>query len=476
MTSIWWIRRDLRLTDNQALTEALRQGGDVLPLFVLDPALLESSWVGEKRTAFLLGGLRALDADLRSRGSRLIVRRGNPQQVLPQLIAESGATAVFAERDHSPFARQRDAAVDALVPLTLTDGVSVHAPGLIRSDVGTPYTVFTPFSRRWKSLPAPTRADIFPAPQQISTPAEIISETLPEAPWEETRFPPGEAEARRRLAAFVSGDLPSVYDYANQRNRPDLDGASALSPYLRFGMISPRLAALGALTAMQRAPSADARTGAESWLNELIWREFYINILHDFPHVRRGSFRPAYDTIPWANNPADFDAWRAGQTGYPFIDAAMRQLTATGWMHNRTRMAVASFLVKDLLIDWRWGERWFMQRLLDGDPAANNGGWQWTAGVGTDAAPYFRIFNPVAQGQKFDPNGDFVRRWLPELARVPLESIHAPWTLSRSNQVRAGVEIGRDYPAPIVDHAWARSRVLAVYKSATAQSERGRHG
>ena len=247
------------------------------------------------------------------------------------------------------------------------------------------------------------------------------------------------------------------------RNSPDLDGTSQLSPYLRFGMISPRMAALAAYIAHDEAPDADAAKGADVWLSELIWREFYLSILHHFPHVRRGAFRPEYDAIAWRNDEDDFAAWCAGRTGYPIVDAAMRQLAATGWMHNRTRMIVASFLVKDLLVDWRWGERWFMQQLVDGDPAANNGGWQWTAGTGTDAAPYFRIFNPVTQGEKFDPNGAYVRRWVPELARVPATHIHQPWTLPTSEQRRTGCIIGQTYPPPIVDHALACARVLAAY-------------
>jgi deoxyribodipyrimidine photo-lyase len=276
-------------------------------------------------------------------------------------------------------------------------------------------------------------------------------------------FPASENEASRRLDAFTQGDNAPVYDYANTRNRPDLEGTAQLSPYLRFGLLSARMAAGAAWRALNRAPTAAAARSAETWLNELIWREFYVQILDAFPYVRSGAFRPAYNEIEWLDDDEGFTAWCDGLTGYPIVDAAMNQLRATGWMHNRLRMVVASFLVKDLLIDWRRGERWFMQTLLDGDPAANNGGWQWTAGTGTDAAPYFRIFNPVSQGTKFDPNGDYVRRWLPALAHVPASSIHAPWTLSRADQQRARCRIGLDYPEPIIDHAFARERVLAAF-------------
>ncbi|MCO5211354.1 MAG: DNA photolyase family protein [Caldilinea sp.] len=466
--AIWWVRRDLRLVDNQALTAALYQGGAVLPVFVVDPALLNSPYVGERRTAFLFGGLRALATALAERGGRLIVRHGDPATVLAALCHESGANAVYAESDVSPYATARDRRVAAAlpVPLHLTGGLTIREPAATLKDDGTPYTVYTPYSRRWRSHPPVRRSDILAAARALETPAAIASDALLEATAPESAvFMPGEEEAKRRLRAFVAGPQAPIHGYANSRNRPDLEGTSQLSPYLRFGMISARMAALAAYEAGDNATTREAREGADTWLAELIWRDFYISILHHFPHVRRGSFRPEYDAIAWANDEAHFTAWCTGQTGYPIVDAAMRQLAATGWMHNRSRMIVASFLVKDLLIDWRWGERWFMQQLLDGDPAANNGGWQWTAGTGTDAAPYFRVFNPVSQGQKFDPDGAYIRRWVPELQRVPDKFIHAPWTMPRSDQVRAGCHIGAEYPAPLVDHAAARERVLAAYKA-----------
>jgi deoxyribodipyrimidine photo-lyase len=279
-------------------------------------------------------------------------------------------------------------------------------------------------------------------------------------------FPPGESEAQRRLDSFVDpGDAP-IYRYAEGRNRLDQEGTSLLSPYLRFGMISARHAVVSAMTAIEAAPNPQGRKGAETWLSELIWREFYVHIHYHFPQVHGLSFRPVYDRIVWENDAEAFAAWCEGRTGYPVVDAAMRQLVESGWMHNRARMIVASFLVKDLLIDWRWGERFFMQHLVDGDPAANNGGWQWTAGTGTDAAPYFRIFNPVLQGKKHDPAGVYVRRWLPELARVPDKFAHEPWKMPPDVQHEVGCTIGQDYPTPIVDHAWARERTLSAYRSA----------
>jgi deoxyribodipyrimidine photo-lyase len=279
--------------------------------------------------------------------------------------------------------------------------------------------------------------------------AHVMSLPLPNsAPVE--GFPAGEAEAQRRLSAFLEAD---VYRYATARNRLAGEAGSQLSPYLRFGMLSPSQATAGAYAAMGAAETAEARQSAEIWLNELIWREFYIHLLDHFPEARRGNFRPR--PVRWRNDPAHFAAWCEGRTGYPVVDAAMRQLAQTGWMPNRARMVTASFLTKDLLIDWRWGERFFMEHLVDGDPASNNGGWQWTAGTGADAAPYFRIFNPVSQSLKYDPQGAYLRRWLPELAGLPLDELHQPWKPPTPPEA---------YPAPVVDHAQARRLALAAYR------------
>jgi deoxyribodipyrimidine photo-lyase len=396
------------------------------------------------------------------------------------LLAENEANRIFAEADFSPYARRRDNDIATTLPLHLIGGLTVHHPTAVVKADNSPYTVFTPFSRAWKALPMPQAADLLsPPPGMISTPPQLRSEAIPTEPklLAKAPFSPGETEAQRRLKAFVgqmnnnAGHDQPIHDYAERRNRMDLAGTSQLSPYLRFGMLSARQAVVAAQEVIEAAPNAQARKGAETWLNELIWREFYVSILYHFPQVRRHSFRPEYDQIRWANDESAFIAWQAGRTGYPVIDAAMRQLVETGWMHNRARMLVASFLVKDLLIDWRWGEQWFMQHLVDGDPAANNGGWQWTAGTGTDAAPYFRVFNPILQGQKFDPDGDFVRRWVPELAEVPRQFIHTPWEMPPDMQKKAACVIGRDYPAPIVDHAWARERVLAAYAAARAKKQ-----
>jgi deoxyribodipyrimidine photo-lyase len=461
-TAIWWIRRDLRLADNGALQAALAQADIVVPLFILDDAALDSRYHSraQMRKDFMFGGLHTLDADLRARGSRLLVRQGKPVAVLRALLAECGADAIFAEADYTPFAVRRDAAVAQALPLTLTGGLTIHPPQAVRKGDGTPYTVFTPYSRTWRSLPLPASA--VAAPKTLGATPKLATQPIPAAaPL--ALFPPGEAEAQRRLKRFAKS---AIYAYAEGRNQLDVEGTSALSAYLRFGMISARSALQAARLAAAAADGAEARRGADTWITELIWREFYIAILHHFPHVLQMAFREDLRNVKWDKSAATLAAWQTGNTGYPVVDAAMRQLAATGWMHNRARMIVSSFLVKDLLLDWRVGEAWFMDKLVDGDPAANNGGWQWSAGVGTDAAPYFRVFSPVLQGQKFDPQGSFVRAWVPELARMPLKFLQNPWLAPADVQAAAGCRVGRDYAAPVVDHAFARARVLAAYKRA----------
>lgn len=468
MTTIWWIRRDLRLHDNQALSAALQAGTPVAPVFILDSNLLASDYVGEKRLAFLFASLRELDADLARLGSGLIVRRGDPKQVLGELFTELDAAGIYAEEDYSPYARQRDAAIERSLPLHLQQGLTMFPPGTVEKKSGGPYTVYTPFRKSWEALAPPARSSLLPAPSGLGSTADIKAESIPGTPqWpEESDFPAGERAARKRLVEFTHGDDAPVYAYKDLRNQVARDGTSMLSPYLRFGMLSLREAIIHALEARQAAPNTKARQGAQTWLQELIWREFFINILFHFPDVMKHSFRENYRSIRWRNKDDEFRAWTEGQTGYPIVDAAMRQLLETGWMHNRARMIVASFLVKDLLIDWRWGECWFMQQLIDGDPASNNGGWQWSAGTGTDAAPYFRIFNPILQGKKHDPQGIYIRRWVPELRGLPDAHLHAPWETPPAVQNESGVKIGDDYPEPIVEHSLARERTLDVYSRA----------
>jgi len=460
---IWWVRRDLRLGDNPALQEALLRGGSLIPVFVLDDRLLKSPNSSDYRTAFFLGGLRSLDAELRSRGSYLVILRGDPVQELSLLLDETQAVAILAEPDVSPFAARRDRLVDNSLPIHWIGSPAIHYPGSVLKPNGEPYTTFTPFARAWKALPPPG-GDLFTLPPRLQTPDGLFSLPIPESPPLSPGIPfiPGEVEALKRLQSFTDRLQGGIASYAGLRNHLDLPGTSGLSPYLRFGMLSPLRAYSVAASALSAASDEPARQGAESWLNELIWRDFYIHILYHFPRVRSGNFRNL--PVRWENNPEHFRCWCEGRTGYPVVDASMRALAETGWMHNRARMIVASFLTKHLLVDWRWGERWFMQHLVDGDTASNNGGWQWCAGTGTDAAPYFRIFNPVTQGQSHDPHGDFVRRWLPALRDVPTEYIHAPWTMPGEIQRIAGCRISIHYPAPIVDHATARRRALEAYR------------
>jgi len=456
MTAILWFRRDLRLTDNHALQTALEHA-PVIPVFIFDSLLLSRPAIG--RQNFLFNSLRALDEDLRKRGSRLIVRRGEPLLVLSALFHESQAAEIIAEEDTTPYARKRDQAIARKLPLRLVFGQTVHHPDLIKTKQGKPYTIYTPFSRAWK-LHLPSSLPLSPAPDHIPTPENLFSELIPDAP-ESDLFPAGEAGAMERLRKFSDpGRRSAIYAYGETRNRLDLDGTSSLSPYIRFGVLGLRQVVQTANQALLFANDIHARKSAEVWLNELIWREFYISILYHFPHVSQTAFRQGMQNIAWRNEPSEFEAWKNGVTGVPVVDAAMRQLRATGWMHNRARMIAASYLVKDLLVDWQWGEQWFMETLLDGDPAANNGGWQWSAGTGTDAAPYFRIFNPALQSKKFDPDGDYIRTWVPELAHLPSEVIHAP----HEHNIRA-----TGYPAaPLVDHKFARERALEAYKRAIA--------
>lgn len=445
MSAIWWIRRDLRLTDNATLHAALG-AGSVIPTFIIDPAFSRSS---ARRKDFLHEGLHALDRDLRARGSYLIVRTGKPADVLHQLLNKTHAEVIFAEEDFTPYAVKRDENIARFLPLQLISGQTVHHPTQVLKADGKPYIVFTPYSKAWKAQ-LPHSITLYPAPERINTPAGITGEPLPRFKVSPS-FPAGEKEASVRLDEFL---YQRIYAYAEQRNRMDLNGTSSLSPYLHFGMLGLRQAVYAARQARVSAKSEAAKQSADVWLNELIWREFYIQILFHFPHVGQTAFNPSLAHIEWRNDEAEFEAWKDGQTGVPIVDAAMRQLKEIGWMHNRARMIVASYLVKDLLIDWRWGENYFMDELLDGDRAANNGGWQWTAGTGTDAAPYFRIFNPVLQSAKFDPNGEYIRRWVPELRGLDAQDIHAPW--------EKGIKV-EGYPErPIVERD--KVRTLGAYQ------------
>lgn len=478
-TIIHWFRRDLRLHDNLALYEALRaSGGQVVPVFIFDDAILRSGRVGPARVRFLLESLQALDSALRARGSRLHVRHGQAEHELAAIAKEANAEAVYFNRDYTPFARARDEGVvhalqqQRLAVQTFADLV-IWEPDTVLTQAGKPYTVYTPYRRQWRARVDQDVAAVTAAPnlRAFAPVPNIQAGKLPTAqelghiPHQQAT-PGGEAEGIKRLKTFVdlhNGD--GIGDYDTQRDLMARPATSRLSAYLHMGCVSTRACLRAALEALPEAKPA-ARAGIEGWIGEIAWHDFYMQILWHFPHVLYGAFKPHFNALQWQNDEAQFAAWREGRTGYPVVDAAMRQLNGEAWMHNRARMIVASFLVKDLLIDWRWGERYFLQQLVDGDHAANNGGWQWVAGSGTDAQPYFRIFNPISQGQKFDPNGAYVRHYVPELASVPDKYIHAPWTMPASEQAKAKVEIGKTYPAPIVDHATQRERALHMYKQA----------
>jgi deoxyribodipyrimidine photo-lyase len=458
-----WFRNDLRLQDNTALKALATSVEEWLPVFVLDPRILAGPRVGQPRTRFLLDCLGRLSRDLQKRGAPLLVRTGHPEEVLPKLMHQTGARILSFNEDATPFARRRDAAVQRAVERSGGQVVArldhvVFRSSEVRSASGGAYAVYSPYRRswwrRWSQEPRlPVGLGRLPPPipglsaDRIPDPGKLGVESA------ECDVPTGgESAARRRLERFLD---TAAGRYHEDRDRPDLDGTSRLSPYLRFGVISVRQCFESAQQAAHADPALER--GVSKWLDEIVWREFYSAILEEHPRVLRQNYRREYDAVVWNDDPEAFEAWCEGRTGYPIVDAGMRQLRATGWMHNRVRMIVASFLTKDLLIDWREGERLFFERLVDGDPASNNGGWQWAASTGTDAQPYFRIFNPVAQGRRWDPEGRYVRRWVPELSRVPDPYVHAPWEADDPPEA---------YPAPIVDHAERRELALARFRRA----------
>jgi deoxyribodipyrimidine photo-lyase len=450
---IWWIRRDLRIKNNSALQAAGREGVPVVPVYILDARLMHSA--GVRRKQFLLAGLQDLRHQLRQSGSDLVVHQGEPQEELRKLLSETGAKKIFAEEDYSPYARRRDESIGHSLPLALVHGFTAVHPANMVTPENKPYTVFHLFQRKWMSFP-------FLRINGTSPDDFVPAESLPSSvPLPESRgvpgFPASTEEAEKRLHDFLEKRITA---YADQHDRMDVDGTSGLSPYIRFGMLST-----GQIAASLHASGGEDR-GTAAWLRELIWREFYQSILYHFSQITDEDFHPKYRRIAWRNAPVDLQAWKDGRTGYPVVDAAMRQLSSTGWMHNRARMIAASFLVKDLLIDWQAGERWFMEQLVDGDLASNNGGWQWIAGTGTDAAPYFRIFNPALQSRKFDPTGAYIRKWVPEISQLPDEWLHEPWKMPEERHRYYGVISEKTYPAPMVDHSLARDRALAAYKAA----------
>ncbi|MEO8189990.1 MAG: deoxyribodipyrimidine photo-lyase [Acidobacteriota bacterium] len=457
---VHWFRRDLRVTDNTALAAAARDADRVIPVFVLDDHYGGDPGIGPARFRFLRESLEELQGALAAAGGHLVVRPGPAARALPELVAETGAAAVYANAEIGPYPEERDAAAaDALrrigAELRLFPDALLVEPDALLSGSGEPYTVYTPFARRWEEI---EKIAPVPSPARLATPALRTVPISRVSAWRDLPVDAlaprgGESEASRLLSRFCERALAS---YGIDRNSPGKEGTSRLSPHLHFGTISPRTVREKILES-----SKNPRVAA-AFVRELTWRDFYHHVLFHFPRVATESFRPELDRLAWKTDPPALAAWRAGETGYPLVDAAMRQLASTHWMHNRARMVVASFLTKDLHVHWREGQAWFEHELADADLASNNGGWQWAAGSGTDAAPYFRIFNPVLQSKKFDPDGSYIRRHVPALARVPGEKVHEPWTMTPEEERAAGCRIGRDYPAPIVDHAAERRVALAM--------------
>lgn len=481
---IHWFRCDLRLADNPALTAASDVGRPVIPVYVHDTTGIASRPTGGAGRWWLHHSLASLDASLRAADSRLVLRQGSPIEILIALAREVKACAIHMTRGYEPLnikveAELKAACADAGIELRRFSSGLLFEPEAVRTKMGEPYKVFTPF---WKAcleqfppartLPAPAKLAA-PAAWPASLPLESL-EMLPIKPdWagglRRAAWTPGEAGAAQRLLSFLDD---AAAGYSEMRDRPDRAGTSRLSPHLHFGEISPRQCWHAADFARLTKPGI--AQGATSFLREIGWREFSAHLLFHWPSLPEQAFRPDFAAFPWKPDSPErtqqLRAWQLGRTGYPIVDAGMRQLWETGWMHNRVRMIVASFLCKHLLIHWREGESWFWDTLVDADLASNAASWQWVAGSGADAAPYFRIFNPILQGVKFDPDGAYVHRFVPELALLPAPHVHAPWDAPRAILSAAGVTLGQTYPHPIVEHALAREKALAAYAAMKTDS------
>lgn len=475
--TLLWFRQDLRLADNAAFAAALARGGAVIPVFIYDPDD-EGDWPPGPATQWWLQcSLKALADSLTKRGSRLIIRQGVAREILPQLARETGAKLVVWNRRYEPAAQSNDACVAQALEclgceVSIGESTLLFSPDKVANKQGKPYQVFTPFWRHCQAqpiaepvsvpggkIPSPTRWPETLAVESLTFHLENAATTSYARHWT-----PGEAGAQGRLRLFLKRHL-DAYDTA--RDVPSAAGTSGLSPHLHFGEIGPRQIWAAVRASAGTSGVFPSSRGMQRFLVELGWREFAYHLLAHFPHTPEQPLRQEFAAFPWADDPDErkLHAWCDGQTGYPIVDAGMRELRTTGWMHNRVRMITASFLVKHLRLPWTQGAAWFWSALVDADLAANTLGWQWSAGCGADAAPYFRIFNPVLQGQKFDPQGAYVRRWVPELTRLPDTCLHAPWTAPAAVLATAGVRLGRDYPAPLVDHATARREALAALQT-----------
>lgn len=484
--AVHWFRRDLRLHDNAALAQATHDCDQVVGLFVLDPALLDNPKMCQARIAFLYSSLTELSAALEERGSRLVVRRGQPLEELRKALRESKADKLYFNRDYTSFARQRDEQVekglkeDGVEVVTCKDLVIFEKEEILNGS-GLPYRIYGSYKRQWLSVVGRNLPDEYEVRSHAlklenSELKKLKSLELPKVPdgFEDAYFlPAGEKAGLKRLEAWASHksgkphDSAPILDYTVSRERPAQVGSSQLSAWMRFGVVSPRRCYRAALDAREQASKAAERQGCDTWITELAWRDYFYQIVWNFPYVAHESFQPKFRKLDWENDHKLFKAWCEGRTGYPFVDAGMRQLNSIHWMHNRARMITAGFLCKDLRLDWRLGERYFWQQLVDYDQPANNGNWQWGASTGADAQPYFQIFNPTSQGKKFDPAGEYVRRWVPELAKVPNKYIHSPEKMPEAMQKELGLIIGKDYPLPIINHAEAQERTMQAYRAAS---------
>ena len=463
-TALVWFRRDLRNYDHAALYHALKNARQVHCVFVFDTEILDVlADRQDRRVEFIWLSVEELARSLKEMGAGLHVLSGRAREVIPLLARKLGAQAVYANHDYEPIAKDRDAQVSRslgqrdCVLHTYKDHV-IFEKDEVLTQTGKPFTVFTPYKRAWLAKLSPFYCKAYPVDVYCDALARSGTQlpTLEQIGFVPTnlkrmKLPTGMTGARSLFQDF----LERIDGYRDRRDYPGIRGVSYLSVHLRFGTISIR--------ELVRTAASVQTGGSDTWLSELVWRDFYFGILHHFPHVVEHAFRPEYGALRFANSKAHFSAWCEGRTGFPLIDAAMRQLNDTGYMHNRLRMVAASFLVKDLHVDWRWGETYFARKLNDFDVAANNGGWQWSASTGCDAQPWFRIFNPITQSQNFDAQGRFIRMYLPELTGVDVKFIHEPWRMTADEQRAAGVEIGKDYPAPVIDHAAARNRTLEIY-------------
>ena len=466
--TIVWFRRDLRIADNPALVAAAERRRPVLPLFILDMR----DRPGKASDWWLHGSLSCLSDAFRKRGAELVLRKGRPEEIIPALARETGADAVFWNRCYEPHAVERDSRLKSSLSEAGVEAKSFAAsllaePWEVKTKAGEPYKVFTPF---WKALAAmaPFGAPLVP-PRKLQGACGPVSDSLedwklrPSSPdWAVgfvERWTPGEKGAHEFLHRFLENCADT---YGDRRDFPAEESTSRLSPSLHWGEISPRQ--IWAAVEAHRGGNPAAGRSLDKYLSEIAWRDFAYHLIYHWPSIPQENWKEGFDRLPWADDDDAFRRWAAGKTGYPIVDAGMRELWQTGWMHNRVRMIAASFLVKDLLIHWRRGAEWFEDTLVDADLAVNRASWQWVAGSGADAAPYFRIFNPVLQGEKFDPEGDYIRRYVPELAELEAKYIHKPWEAPARILAEAGVMLGETYPYPIVDHGVARERALKAYE------------